>query len=435
MTGHQWTNWGRCETARPTEVLRPKATAEVGDIVARASAAGRRVKVVGSGHSFTGIAVAPDIQVNLGALAGVLGVDRERRRVTVGGGTPLWQLTQLLTTQGLALENMGDIDRQTISGAISTGTHGTGVTFGGLATQVVGLTLVAGNGELVRIDEEQNSELLPAARVGLGALGIIVEVTLQCVPSFAIHAIERVEPVDEVITAFDERCTHTDHFEFFWFPHTDVAFTKANIRLPSYTPLESTNPVSQWIEEELVENGVLGAICAVGSALPAAVPVLNRTVTRFLSDREHTQRSDRVFTSPRRVRFREMEYAVPYESVGAAFDEVRSLITERGWRIGFPIEVRAAAADENWLSTAYGRRTAYVAVHRYVRDDPTEYFAAVEQIMRRHDGRPHWGKMHGRTAADLRERYPRFDDFLAVRKKLDPKRTFANDYLHRVLGE
>ena len=431
----QWTNWGRCATAQPAAVLRPHTVADVCDVVARASAAGRRVKVVGSGHSFTGIAVAPDIQVHLSALAGVLGVDGDRKQVTVGGGTPLWQLTQLLATQGLALENMGDIDRQTISGAISTGTHGTGVTFGGLATQVVGLTLVTGNGELVRIDEEQNSELLPAARVGLGALGIIVEVTLQCVPSFAIHAIERVEPVDEVIASFDERCTHTDHFEFFWFPHTDVAFTKANIRLPAYTPLESTNPVSQWIEEELVENGVLGAICAAGSALPAAVPALNRIVTRFLSDREHTQRSDRVFTSPRRVRFREMEYAVPYESVGAAFDEVRSLIAERGWRIGFPIEVRAAAADENWLSTAYGRRSAYIAVHRYVRDDPTEYFAAVEQIMRRYDGRPHWGKMHGRTAADLRDSYPRFDDFLAVREKLDPKRTFANEYLHQVLGD
>ncbi|CAM5719350.1 D-arabinono-1,4-lactone oxidase [Mycolicibacterium aubagnense] len=431
----QWTNWGRCATAQPAAVLRPHTVADVCDVVARASAAGRRVKVVGSGHSFTGIAVAPDIQVHLSALAGVLGVDGDRKQVTVGGGTPLWQLTQLLATQGLALENMGDIDRQTISGAISTGTHGTGVTFGGLATQVVGLTLVTGNGELVRIDEEQNSELLPAARVGLGALGIIVEVTLQCVPSFAIHAIERVEPIDQVIASFDERCTHTDHFEFFWFPHTDVAFTKANIRLPAYTPLESTNPVSQWIEEELVENGVLGAICAAGSALPAAVPALNRIVTRFLSDREHTQRSDRVFTSPRRVRFREMEYAVPYESVGAAFDEVRSLIAERGWRIGFPIEVRAAAADENWLSTAYGRRSAYIAVHRYVRDDPTEYFAAVEQIMRRYDGRPHWGKMHGRTAADLRDSYPRFDDFLAVREKLDPRRTFANDYLQHVLGD
>ena len=430
-----WTNWGRCETAHPTEVLRPTTVQAVCDAVIRATATGRLIKVVGSGHSFTGIAVAPDIQLDLGALAGVLDVDRERKRVTVGGGTPLWQLTRLLARHGLALENMGDIDRQTISGAISTGTHGTGLAFGGLATQVVGLTLVSGTGELVRIDEEQSSEWLPAARVGLGALGIIVEVTLQCVPGFAIHAIERVEPVDDVVATFDERCTHTDHFEFYWFPHTDTAFTKANIRLPAYTPLESTNRVSQWIEEELLENGVLGAICAAGSALPAAVPSLNRTVTRFLSDREHTQRSDRVFTSPRRVRFREMEYAVPYESMGAAFDEVRSLIAERGWRISFPIEVRAAADDENWLSTAYGRRSAYIAVHRYVRDDPTEYFAAVEQIMRRHDGRPHWGKMHNRTAADLRDSYPRFDGFLAVREKLDPRRTFANDYLHRVLGE
>lgn len=430
-----WTNWGRCETANPTEVLRPNTVEAVCDAVTRATATGRLIKVVGSGHSFTGIAVAPDIQLDLGALAGVISVDRERRQVTVGGGTPLWQLTQLLARHGLALENMGDIDRQTISGAISTGTHGTGLAFGGLATQVVGLTLVSGTGELIRIDEEQSSDLLPAARVGLGALGIIVEVTLQCVPSFAIHAIERVEPVDDVVATFDERCTHTDHFEFYWFPHTDTAFTKANIRLPAYTPLESTNRVSQWVEEELIENGVLGAICAVGSALPTTVPTLNRTVTRFLSDREHTQRSDRVFTSPRRVRFREMEYAVPYESVGAAFDEVRSLIAQRGWRIGFPIEVRAAAADENWLSTAYGRRSAYIAVHRYVRDDPTEYFRAVEQIMRRYDGRPHWGKMHGRTAADLRDTYPRFDDFLAVREKLDPRRTFTNDYLHRVLGE
>ena len=432
MTNH-WTNWGRCASAQPAEVLRPSTVADVCAVIARAAASGRRVKVVGSGHSFTGIAVAPDIQMDLGALAGLIDVDRDRKRVTVAGGTPLWQLTRLLAGHGLALENMGDIDRQTIAGAISTGTHGTGVTFGGLATQVVGLTLVSDAGELVHIDEF--SDLLPAARVGLGALGIIVEATLQCVPSFAIHAEERVEPVDEVVANFDERCTQTDHFEFFWFPHTDVAFTKANIRLPAYTPLESTNRVSQWIEEELLENGVLGAICAAGSALPAAVPSLNRTVTRFLSDREHTQRSDRVFTSPRRVRFREMEYAVPYESMGAAFDEVRNLIAERGWRISFPIEVRAAADDENWLSTAYGRRSAYIAVHRYVRDDPTEYFAAVEQIMRRYDGRPHWGKMHGRTAADLRGSYPRFDDFLAVREKLDPSRTFANDYLQQVLGE
>ena len=198
-------------------------------------------------------------------------------------------------------------------------------------------------------------------------------------------------------------------------------------------PLVWRGPAEHWSGGRPL--AAVMAMLAVGSALPATVPVLNRTVTQLLSDRAHTQRSDRVFTSPRRVRFREMEYAVPYESVGAAFDEVRSLIAERDWRIGFPIEVRAAAADENWLSTAYGRDSAYIAVHRYVRDDPTEYFAAVEQIMRRYDGRPHWGKMHNRTAADLRDTYPRFDDFLAVREKLDPQRTFANSYLQQVLGE
>jgi L-gulono-1,4-lactone dehydrogenase len=435
VSGNHWTNWGRCQSARPVRVLRPATVQQVCDIVAEAHAARSRVKVVGSGHSFSGVAVAPEIQLDLGNLAGLIDIDRDRRRVTIGAGTPLWQLSQLLAPHGLAMENMGDIDRQTIAGAISTGTHGTGLAFGGLATQVVGLTLVAGDGELVRIDEEQNAELLAAARVGLGALGIIVEATMQCVPSFAIRAAENVEPLDQVLATFCERNTRTDHFEFFWFPHTDVAFTKANTRLPADAPVEPAGRVARWIEEELVENGVLGAVCALGSRVPAAVPTLNRIVTRFLDERERTQQSDRVFTSSRRVRFREMEYAVPYESAMAAFGDVRHLIGERGWRIGFPIEVRVAAADENWLSTAYGRPSAYIAVHRYVRDDPGEYFAAVEQIMRRYDGRPHWGKMHNRTAADLPGSYPRFADFLAVREKLDPARIFTNDHLRAVLGD
>ncbi len=435
MTGRSWVNWGRSQSARPNEVLQPGSAGEVCDVVSKAAATGRRVKAIGSGHSFSGIAVAPEIQLDLGNLRGIIGIDKERRRVTVGGGTPLWQLSRLLAPHGLALENMGDIDRQSISGAISTGTHGTGISFGGLATQVVGLTLVSGTGELVRVTEEHNSEFLPAARVGLGALGVIVEVTLQCVPSFAIHAAERVESLAAVVDTFDQRVTHTDHFEFFWFPHTDVALTKHNTRLPADSPVESAGRFAQWVEEELVENGVLGAMAVLGSVAPAALPALNRTVTRLASGREHVQRSDRVFTSPRRVRFKEMEYAIPYEAAMDAFAELQAVIAERGWRIGFPVEVRATAADENWLSTAHGRRSAYIAVHRFAREDPAEYFAAVEQIMRRYDGRPHWGKMHNRTALDLRETYSRFDDFVAVREKLDPKRTFANDYLRSVLGD
>ncbi|WP_066900512.1 D-arabinono-1,4-lactone oxidase [Mycolicibacterium houstonense] len=434
MTRHGWSNWGRTQSARPAQVIQPSTAENVSKAVTRATATGHRVKAVGSGHSFSAIAVAPEIQIDLHQLSGILHVDTHRRRVRVGGGTRLWQLSRLLAPYGLALENMGDIDRQTISGAISTGTHGTGATFGGLATQVVGLTLVAGDGQVVHIDELRNAELLPAARVGLGALGVIVEVTLQCVPSFAIRAVEKVEPLHDVLDSFDQRMTQADHFEFFWLPHTDVALTKTNTRLPAQSSANRAGQLRHRIEQELLENGVLGAVCALGSAAPATVPVLNRAVIRCAGEREHIQQSDRVFTSPRRVRFREMEYAIPYESAVDAFEEVRRLIAERGWRIGFPIEVRASAADENWLSMAYGRRSAYIAVHRYVRDDPAEYFCAVEQIMRRYDGRPHWGKMHNRTALDLKGSYPRFDDFLTARDQLDPQRVFANDYLRSVLG-
>ncbi|MFV1361470.1 D-arabinono-1,4-lactone oxidase [Mycolicibacterium fortuitum] len=435
MSRHGWTNWGRSQSARPAQVIRPGSTDDVVTAVTGAAATGRRLKAVGASHSFSGIAVAPEIQIDLSRLSGLIHVDTDRRQVKVGGGTRLWQLTRLLASYGLALENMGDIDRQTISGAISTGTHGTGASFCGLATQVVGLTLVTGDGQVVHVDEHHNPDLLPAARIGLGALGVIVEVTLQCVPSFAIRAVENVEPLRDVLGSFDQRMTQADHFEFFWLPHTEVALTKTNTRLRAHSSGKSAARWRHRVEQELVENGVLGAVCALGSAVPAAVPALNRTVIRCAGEREHIQQSDRVFTSPRRVRFREMEYAVPYELAVDAFEEVRRVISERGWRIGFPIEVRATAADDNWLSMAYGRPTAYIAVHRYVRDDPAEYFCAVEQIMRRYDGRPHWGKMHNRTALDLRGSYPRFDDFLAIRDQLDPHRVFANDYLRSVLGD
>lgn len=435
MSARTWVNWARNQTARPTDIARPASVYDVVELVTRAAAQGRRVKPVGTGHSFTGIAVAPDIQVDMRRLSGITGLDTERRLVTLGAGTPLWRLSQLLTELGLALENMGDIDRQTISGAISTGTHGTGLAFGGLATQVAGLTLVSGNGEVIRIDDEHNPELLPAARIGLGALGIITEVTLRCVPGFAIHAVEKPEPLAPVLDNLDERVTSADHFEFYWFPHTATALTKSNTRMPGETATRGAGRLSKRITEEVVENGALGALCVIGTALPSVIPALNNAAVRLMGERVHVQQSNRVFATQRRIRFREMEYAIPYEALPEAFAEVRRLIDRRGWRIGLPIEVRMSAADDNWLSTAYGRATAYLAFHRYFREDPSDYFAAMETVMVGHGGRPHWGKMHNRTAADLRAGYPRFDDFVALRERLDPERTFDNDYLRSVLGE
>ncbi|MFF1634999.1 D-arabinono-1,4-lactone oxidase [Leifsonia sp. NPDC058248] len=433
-TGAVWRNWSRSEKVRPARVERPASADAVQRAVAAAARQGMRVKAVGAGHSFTGIAVAPGVQLDLGDLTGVIAVDVERGRVTLAAGTHLHQLPRLLRPYGLALENMGDIDRQTIAGATSTGTHGTGGGFGGLATQIVGLTLVDGAGEVVSITETSNAELLPAARLGLGALGVIVDITLQCVPAYLLKAVERPEPLQETLDSYLDRSAREDHFEFYWFPHTETALTKTNTRLPLTAERAPLPTVGRWMDDELLANGLYRGVCALGTTVPAVIPRFSRLAQKLTGNRDFTDVSPNVFVTNRSVRFREMEYAIPRDAVPAALAEVKALIERRGWRISFPVEVRSAAADGNWLSTAYGRETGYIAVHRYYREDPTEYFRAVEDIMMAHEGRPHWGKMHNRDAESLRQVYPRFADFAAVRDRLDPERIFANAYLARVLG-
>ena len=429
--GKRWRNWGRSQSSTPRFVVRASSVEDVVGAVAFARERGLPLKAIGAGHSFTSIAATDGVQLDVGALDGLLAVDGDL--VTLGAGANLHQLPALLGPHGLALENMGDIDRQTIAGATATGTHGTGARFGGLVTQVVALTLVTAEGRLLRVSETENAELLPAARLGLGALGIVVDVTLRCVPNFMLHAIEKSEPLEGVLEHWLERAAAVDHFEFYWFPHTSSALTKTNTRLPGDAERRPQNRLAGWIDDEFMPNGLYVIMCELGIVAPATTPSLNRLSERLVAQRAITDGWHAVFTSPRRVRFREMEYALPVENVPAALREVRALIESKGWRITFPVEVRVAAADDNWLSTANGRLSGYIAVHRYFREDPTEYFGAVEAIMRGFDGRPHWGKMHYRDAASLRPAYPRFDDFLAVRDKLDPDRVFRNDYLDKVL--
>ena len=428
-----WRNWGRSVTSHPQFVRHAATPDDVIEAVAFATQQRLPLKTVGAGHSFTSIAATDGVQLDISALDGLLAV--EGNLVTLGAGTNLYQLPALLASHGLALENMGDIDQQTIAGAISTGTHGTGAAFGGIASQVVALTLVTANGELLRVSPTENSDLLPAARLGLGALGVIVDVTLRCVPHFVMRAVETPEPLDEVLDNWTARSTGVDHFEFYWFPHTTTALTKTNTRLHGSTPRKLQHPVAAWIDDELLPNGLYVLMCQLGRLAPGMIPAMNRLSDKAVAARDITDDWHPVFTSPRRVRFREMEYSIPTDQIPAALRELRDLIERKGWKISFPVEVRVAAAEDNWLSTANGRVSGYIAVHRYYREDPTEYFEAVEAIMRSHDGRPHWGKMNTRTADDLRPSYPHFDDFLAVRDRLDPERLFQNDYLKRVLGD
>ncbi|MGO2747636.1 D-arabinono-1,4-lactone oxidase [Microbacterium sp.] len=433
--GGTWQNWARSTTVKSARVERPRSPEGVQRAVQAAHAHGLPIKAVGAGHSFTGIAVAPGVLLELDDMQGLVSVDTERSRATLLAGTRLHRIPRLLAPYGLAMQNLGDIDRQSIAGAISTGTHGTGAGFGGLSTQIVGATLITAAGEFLTVNEQENSELLPTVALGLGALGILVDVTVQCVPAFVMHAIDEPLPLEDVLTTLDERVAASDHFEFYWFPHTDVALTKRQTRLPESTPRHPLPRVGKWIDETLLSNGVYRVVCAAGQIAPVITPSFSRLAVKLTGDREYTDRSHTVLTQSRNVRFREMEYALPAENVVPAFRAIAALIERRGWKIEFPVEVRFAASDDLWLSTAHGRASGYIAVHRYWRVDPTEYFEAVEKICLEYGGRPHWGKLHTLTAEQLRERYPRFDDFVAIRDRLDPERRFANRYLDRVLGE
>jgi len=422
VADHEWANWaGNVRDTAPT--VRPGSADEVADLVKQARAEGRRIKPAGTGHSFTAAGQTDGIRLDLSRLSGVYSV--EGNLVTVGAGTSIHDLNRLLAARGLALPNLGDIDVQTISGAISTGTHGTGARLGCLSTFVEGLTMVDGTGTVVR-DE-------PAARVGLGALGVLTEVTLRCVDAFVLRAEERPARLAEVFAALDEHVTGNDHFEIYWFPYTDRVQTKTNNRVPaSDRPLR---PIRGWLDDEFLSNSVFGVACRVGRRIPATVRTIAKIEARALSPRVYTAPSYEVFCTPRRVRFTEMEYALPREALPEAFEALRRIVDGLPFPIIFPVEIRFTAADDIWLSHGYGRDSAYIAIHQYVGMPYEPYFRAFEKVAAGLGGRPHWGKLHWRTAEDLRPAYPRFDDFVALRDRLDPDRVFANAYTTQVLGD
>ncbi|GDY31122.1 L-gulonolactone oxidase [Gandjariella thermophila] len=413
-------------------MARPRSTEEIAEAVASAARDGLAVRPRGSGHSFTGVATTSGVAVDLAAWSGVVAVDGEL--VTVRAGTPLHRLNAELAALGLALPNLGDIDRQTVAGAISTGTHGTGARFGGLATGVHALELVTADGSVLRCAEDERPELFAAARVGLGALGVISTVTLRCVPAFVVRAHEYPARLDAVLAEFGDLTEREDHVEFHWFVHSDRVLVKRNERLPQGTPARPMHPLRRFYEYEVMENAAFGLVCRLGRAVPRLVPRLNRMCGALLSERAYSDASYRVFTTPRRVRFVESEYALPRERLHDVLAELRSAVRVLPHPVIVPVEVRVAAADDIWLSTAYRRETAYVAVHQFLGMPYREYFDAFEAIAAAHGGRPHWGKLHGMDAAGLRERYPRFEDFRRVRAELDPAGVFRNDYLDRVLG-
>ena len=428
---HTWVNWAGNVVARPSEIADPRDEAELAALVARAASRGETVRVAGSGHSFTPAVETTGVIARIGALSGIRSIDHSRRVVTVGAGTTLADLNVLLEAEGLAMPNLGDIAYQTVAGAISTSTHGTGRSLGGLATRVRAVRVVSGRGEVIDVDESKSPHLLGPLAVSVGALGALTEVTLEVVPAFRLHAREEPMRLDAVLESVHELADANDHFEFFWVPHTGWALTKRNNRTDE--PLDPLPPFRAWFDKTLMENHAFGMLCRLGRLRPSLIPRL-ATALPSSGRREYVETSWKVFASERLVRFYEMEYAIPAEVLPSVMRDVRSMVERNGHLLNFPVEVRFTAPDDLPLSTAHGRPTAYVAVHIFKGMSYQSYFADVEAIMAAHGGRPHWGKIHSRTAADLRGLYPRWDDFMSARDELDPGRTFANDYTRRIFG-
>ncbi|MEO7000579.1 MAG: D-arabinono-1,4-lactone oxidase [Ktedonobacterales bacterium] len=428
--GHlRWRNWSGSVQGRPREIVRPRSVAELRQRVGQWGGEGRHVRIVGSGHSFTPLVQTDDVLVSLDDLQGVQSIDQANGRAVVLGGTKLKLLGDELLKSELAQENLGDIDVQSIAGAIGTGTHGTGVRFGTLATQVEALTLVTADGELLECSPERNTDIFKAAQVSLGMLGVVASVTLRVVPAKRLHYEVRRKRLDDCLANLDAYKRDNSHFEFFWMPYTE--WTQAKFLNETEDKASGGNLWGKF-NKIVLENGVYWLLSEACRIAPPLTKTVSRISASALSPVDEVDYSHRLYATPRAVRFQEMEYNLPAEHFPAAVAEIRACIEHERFNVHFPIECRFVHGDDIWLSPAYGRDSAYIAVHMYRGMPYRAYFDAIEAILRRYGGRPHWGKLHTQTAASLAALYPHWDDFRRVRAALDPQGVFLNDYLRHL---
>lgn len=427
----KWTNWAGEQSCEPVSIEAPATLEELQRTVAGAVEQGRRVRASASGHSFTDCALTEGVMVRLDKLGRKLDFDRESGLFKAEAGAVLHDLNRLLDADGVAFENLGDIDKQTVAGSISTGTHGTGERFQNVSAQIAALELIAPDGTLVTVDDSE-PDVLRAARVAVGALGVVYSVTVRTVPAFTINRVDSPKPLDETLGSLDELNAGTDHFEFYVFPHTDLALCRESRRTTE--PPDPKHPAAVYAQEVMLENWVGKAVARAVRTSPALAPRAARLAAKSLGKSTKVDASYKVFASERHIKFTEMEYAVPRERGREFIERVLEHASSPGLNVAWPIEVRFVKGDDSMLSPAHERDTTYVAVHQDPHLDWRTYFEGVEAIAIELDGRPHWGKRHFREAADLAPLYPHWDDFQRIRARMDPTGAFANDYTDRVLG-
>jgi FAD/FMN-containing dehydrogenase len=387
-----WTNWSGSVTCHPRQIARLTNELQLCELVAAANEAGRTLRVTGTGHSFTPLCATDDLLISLDDLQGFVSFDATDSTATLWAGTKIARATELLLEQGWSLENQGDVDVQSLAGAVSTGTHGTGRGLGNLSTQLAGVRIARADGSLVELSLAADAAAFRAAQVSLGMLGVITAVTLRVLPAYQLHERLWQVPIEQCLTELPAHIAAHRHFEFFWYPTTDLAHMKA---------LDVTDDK------------------------PATV-----------ADRpgERIDFSGRIFPTVRERRFNEIEYALPAAAGPECFAEIRRLMRDQFADVTWPVEYRTLAADDIPLSPAYGRDTVTLSMHDDASRPFARFFAAVETVCRRFDGRPHWGKIHTLAAEQLPALYPRWDAAMAARRRFDPAGRFLNEHLRRVVG-
>lgn len=419
-------NWSGFVKWSPAQFLFPQSETEIQQIVIRALEKQKKIRLIGSGHSFTPLSVTNDLLISLDKFQGLVSIDKIKKQVTVKAGTKLNLLNELLAKEGLAMTNMGDINVQSIAGAISTGTHGTGTAFGNMSTQIVKIKLINGEGKIITCSANEHPDLFKAAQISLGALGILTEITIQCVPMYTLKLVVEKERLESVLEKYPDHNSNNRNFEFFWFPNTHFVLSKkSNI---SNEPVDK-NSFRTYLQEMILENYGFKMLNELSFLFPKITHKLSSFAANTTEHHQKINYSHQVFSTPRMVKFNEMEYNVPLEAYPEVKSELVRWVNKNNMDVLFPIENRFVKGDDICLSPAYLRDSAYIAVHVYHKKDFKAYFNAIEDIFQSFDGRPHWGKKHSLTYDTLLKRYPLFSEFLKIRAKQDPNQIFISTYL------
>lgn len=422
--GSRWQNWSGNQTAQPGAVFYPQNEAELVQVVKNAKPP---LRAFGGGHSFAPLVPSTGTLLSLEQMTALVRHDPQAVTATLTGGTRIAVAGELMAAIGQNFYNEPDINMQSVAGAISTATHGTGASLQCLSAYVTELKLVLADGSVVTCSAGQDRELFEAARVSLGSIGIISEITFRNLPAYKLAVTNKVMDIAEAMAFIEQRKDLDRHIEFFAFPFGGKALVEqTNFTTEPDTPAEEPS----WLDE----NRLLQLAADTVKTAPFAKGVIQKLLGAFVTEKRVVGPAHRIFPAPRTVHFNEMEYTVPAARGLECLQEVIDTIRRHDFPVFFPIEYRYTAADDTWLSPFSQRAGASISIHQYAEQDYREVFAAVEPVLKKYGGRPHWGKLHTLVARDLQALYPRLPDYLAVRRRVDPQGKLLNPYMKTLLG-